>query len=169
MYNKDFVQCFFTSFFGSGEWSESLIDITKGLDPDILSEAWVRALGTLDGLIAVGNPAKAELCFDVPGGALYNGNQLGISPCQDSNPSQQFFMENNSFFWAPTALVGMPGMFKPMCVDVDGGKGIEGANIVINPCTGQIQQQWVWDAHGYIRWLPNSTLCLHLMNGVSGS
>jgi hypothetical protein len=54
-----------------------------------------------------------------------------------------------------------------MCVDVDGGKGVSGAKIVTNPCTGALQQQWVWDAQGYLRWLPNSTFCIDVHDAVS--
>ena len=89
IYKKEFVQCFFTSFFGTGEWSNSLVDVHKGQSPDILAEAWARALGTIDGLISLGDPGTASFCLDVSGGNLYNGNQLDIWKCQDSNPNQQ--------------------------------------------------------------------------------
>ena len=77
----------------------------------------------------------------------------------------QFFMSNNSIYWAPTALGGVPtGM--EMCIDVDGGKGVDGAKVVISSCTGQPQQQWVWDGQGYIRWFQNSTMCLDVHDSV---
>jgi hypothetical protein len=99
VYKKELVNCFFTCFFGSGEWATDLVDITKGLSPDKLAEAWAAALGTLDGLISVGNPTDATMCLDVSGGQYLAGNQLDIWPCQDSNPNEQFFVTNNSIFW----------------------------------------------------------------------
>ena len=74
-------------------------------------------------------------------------------------------MSNNSIYWAPTALGGVPtGM--EMCIDVDGGKGVDGAKIVVSSCTGQPQQQWVWDGQGYIRWFQNSTMCIDVHDSV---
>jgi hypothetical protein len=127
------------------------------------------------------------------GGGLVKGNAIQLWECENSNPDQQFFLRanisttdsattnitdsaigadpwsNGSFFWAPTNLGGNLPANTKMCLDIGGGAsggGKDGTPVVIWPCNNQNKnQQWGWDPHGYIRWIPDPTKCMDVTGG----
>jgi hypothetical protein len=126
----------------------------------LLAGAWAEALGTIDGLIQW---AGTQFCFDVAGGVFNSGANLDIWQCENSNPNQQFYMENGMIVWAPTANTG-----SDLCVTVAGGGTTPGTESFLWQCnTADVNQNFTWDAQGFIRWSAHPTLCIDVTGGVA--
>jgi hypothetical protein len=88
---------------------------------------------------------------------------IEIWPCENSNPNQQFFTEDNGFVvWAPTYNTG-----HAMCLCVAGGLVANGTNIFLWPCnTKDNNQLFKWDAQGLLRWVAHPSMCVDVAGGV---
>jgi hypothetical protein len=159
-YNGPFIYCFWASLLGEGYDKQVFPDATKqGGDPDLLAQAWGRAFGAIDGLITWGS---SKLCFDVRGGSSNPGTVLQIWNCQETNPNQQFSMENGMIVWQPTKNSGWD-----LCLALGGdGNQTDGTSIILWTCdTTDANQNWTWTDEGYLQLTANTKKCMDVTGG----
>ena len=70
------------------------------------------------------------LCLDVKGGGG-RGTQLIVWPCNGQS--------NQAWDWFDDGTIRSKN---GMCMDVAGGKAVQGANVIIWPCHGRANQKW---------------------------
>lgn len=76
---------------------------------------------------------KTGTVLDIQYGLIREGDRLEVYPLKGGQHQQFALTEDQSF------KVGN------LCLDVQGGNNVEGANVITYRCSGSANQKWAWD------------------------
>lgn len=146
----------------------------KGYDRTVFAVTANNACERLEVNFAVGKSEprgqfrnmSTDKCFGAVNKKLAHGTKVVVQPCLDQDSRfQSWFLDSLKRLRPIQQLEITQGA---LCLDVEGGKGVNGANIRIANCVGTAEhyaQQWVVSADGQVRSKLDGTLCL----GYSGN
>lgn len=119
---------------------------------------------------------RDKMCIDVSGGSDTNGAHVNIYYCSPGSGNKWYFGSGPPPTPAPPSIPkcsggkGVVQYFQldqdtSKCIDIVGGKAVNGAGVQIWGCNGQQNQKFIWCSDGRIVSAINDQMCLDVPGG----